>query len=462
MLDQTTVEKFKASLGGELIQPNDDGYDEARKVWNAMVDKRPALIARCKGTADVITAVNFARETNLLLSIRGGGHNIAGTALCDDGLTIDLSGMKGLHVDLRTRRVRAQPGCNLGDLDRETQIFGLAVPAGIVTDTGIAGLTLGGGFGWLTRRYGYTSDNLLSADVVTADGTFLRANETENADLFWGLRGGGGNFGVVTSFEYQAYPVGPQVTAGMIIHPIENAREVVDFFREFSANAPEELCCLLTLRLAPPAPFLPKEVHGKPIVGIAVCHSGNLEDGERVIRPLKEFGDPLADVIAPKPFAVHQTLFDVAMAPGRHYYWKSHYLPEFPEAAGNVLMEHAAKITSPHSSILVFQLGGALARFGETDSPAGNRDAAYVLNVAASWEDPAHTEEQIAWSRGCWSDMQQFSTGGVNVNFMTGEEGGKRVLAAFGDANYKRLVEIKNKYDPQNMFRLNQNIPPTV
>ncbi len=247
MLDQAKVEEFKASLGGELIQPNDDGYDEARKVWNAMVDKRPALIARCKGTADVITAVNFARETNLLLSIRGGGHNIAGTALCDDGLTIDLSRMKGLHVDLKTRRVRAQPGCNLGDLDRETQIFGLAVPAGIVTDTGIAGLTLGGGFGWLTRRYGYTSDNLLSADVVTADGTFLTASEKENADLFWGLRGGGGNFGVVTSFEYQAYPVGPQVTAGMIIHPMENVHEVVGFFREFSANAPEELCCLLTV-----------------------------------------------------------------------------------------------------------------------------------------------------------------------------------------------------------------------
>jgi hypothetical protein len=462
MLDQATVEKFKASLGGELIQPNDDSYDDARKVWNAMIDKRPALIARCSGTADVITAVNFAREHDLLLSVRGGGHNIAGSALCDDGLTIDLSGMKGLHVDLKTRTVRAQPGCNLGDLDRETQIFGLAVPAGIVTDTGIAGLTLGGGFGYLTRRYGYTCDNLLSADVVTADGSFLTASEKENSDLFWGLRGGGGNFGIVTSFEYQAYPVGPQVTAGMVIHPMERAREVVGFFREFSAGAPEELCCVLILRMAPPAPFLPEEVHGKPIVAIAVCHSGSLEDGERAVRPLKEFGNPLADIIAPKPFMVHQTLFDVAMAPGRHYYWKSHYLPEFLEAAGNVLMDHATKIISPHSSILVFQLGGALARFGETDTPAGNRNAAYVLNVAASWEDPTHTDEQIAWARGCWSDMQQFSTGGVNVNFLTGEEGDERVRAAYGAANYKRLVEIKNKYDPQNMFRLNQNIPPSA
>jgi hypothetical protein len=439
MIDEGTVEKFKESLGGELIQPNDEGYDDARTVWNAMIDKRPALIARCSGTADVITAVNFAREHNLLLSVRGGGHNIAGSALCDDGLTIDLSGMKGLHVDLKTRTVRAQPGCNLGDLDRETQIFGLVVPAGIVTDTGIAGLTLGGGFGWLTRRYGYTCDNLLSVDVVTADGSFLTASEKENADLFWGLRGGGGNFGIVTSFEYQAYPVGPQVTAGIVIHSMEKAREVVGFFREFSASAPEELCCLLTLRLAPPAPFLPPEVHGKPIVGIAVCHSGSLEDGERAVLPLKEFGDPLADTIASKPFVVHQTLFDVAMAPGRHYYWKSHYLPEFLEAAGNVLMGHAAKISSPHSSILVFQLGGALARFGETDTPAGNRNAAYVLNVAAAWEEPTHTDEQIAWARGCWSDMQQFSTGGVNVNFLTGEEGDKRVRAAYGKHSTKRL-----------------------
>jgi hypothetical protein len=462
MLDETTIEKFKASLGGELIQPNDEGYDDARKVWNAMIDKRPALIARCSGTVDVITAVNFAREQGLLLSVRGGGHNIAGTALCDDGLTIDLSGMKGFHVDLKTRTVRAQPGCRLGDLDRETQVFGLVVPAGIVTDTGIAGLTLGGGFGWLTRRYGYTCDNLLSADVVTADGSFLTASKKENSDLFWGLRGGGGNFGIVTSFEYQAYPLGPQVTAGIVIHPMEKASEVVGFFREFSAGAPEELCCLLTLRLAPAAPFLPKEVHGKPIVGIAVCHSGSPEDGERAIRPLKEFGDPLGDIIAPKPFVVHQTLFDVAMAPGRHYYWKSEYLPEFSEAAGGVLMDHAAKITSPHSSILLFQLGGALARFGETDTPAGNRNAAYVLNVAASWEDSEQTDEQVTWARGCWSAMQQFSTGGVNVNFLTGEEGNQRVRAAYGAANYERLVGLKNKYDPQNMFRLNQNIPPSV
>ena len=462
VLEQETVEALKASLGGELLLPGSDGYDDTRTIWNAMIDKRPALIARCSGTADVIAAVKFAREYNLLLSVRGGGHNIAGTALCDDGLTIDLSGMKGLHVDLKTHKVRAQPGCKLGDLDRETQIFGLAVPAGIVTDTGIAGLTLGGGFGWLTRRFGYTCDNLVSADVVTADGSFLKASEKENSDLFWGLRGGGGNFGIVTSFEYHAYPVGPQVTAGMVIHPIDRAREVVGFFREFSANAPEELCCVLILRLAPPAPFLSKDVHGKPIVAIAVCHSGSLEDGERAVRPLKELGNPLADIIAPKPFAVHQTLFDVAMAPGRHYYWKSHYLPEFLEAAGGVLMDHAAKITSPHSSIFLFQLGGALARFGETDTPAGNRNAAYVLNVAASWEDPAQADEHIAWSRECWSAMQQFSTGGVNVNFLTGEEGDKRIRAAYGEANYERLVELKNKYDPQNMFRLNQNIPPSV
>jgi FAD/FMN-containing dehydrogenase len=297
---------------------------------------------------------------------------------------------------------------------------------------------------------------------VTADGSFLTASKNENADLFWGLRGGGGNFGIVTSFEYQAYPVGPQVTAGMVIHPMERAREVVGFFREFSAGAPEELCCLLNLRPAPPAPFLPEEVHGKPIVAIAVCHSGSLEEGERAVRPLKEFGDPLADIIASRPFVVHQSILDAAQPPGRHYYWKSEYLRDFTEDVGDVLIEHAAKITSPHSAILLFQLGGALARFGETDTPAGNRDAAFQLNVAASWEDPAQTDEQVAWARTTWSAMQQFSAGGVNVNFLTAEEGVARVHAAYGAANYERLVELKNKYDPQNMFRLNQNIPPNL
>jgi FAD/FMN-containing dehydrogenase len=462
LVDEESVAGFRAGLRGTTFSPGDDGYDEARSIWNAMIDKRPGLIAHCSGTADVIAAVNFAREHDLLLSVLSGGHNIAGTALCDKGLTIDLSGMKGIHVDRERSTVRAQPGCNLGDLDRESQIFGLVVPAGIVTDTGIAGLTLGGGFGWLTRRFGYTCDNLLSADVVTADGSLLTASKNENADLFWGLRGGGGNFGIVTSFEYQAYPLGPQIMAGMVIHSMENVREVVGFFRQFSAGAPEELCCLLNLRPAPPAPFLPKEVHGKPIVAIALCYSGSVEEGERVVRPLKEFGKPLADVIAPKPFVAHQSMLDAAQPRGRHYYWKSEYLRDFSEDAGEVLMEHAAKITSPHSAILLFQLGGALARFGETDTPAGNRNAAFVLNVAASWEDRAETDAQLAWARGCWSAMQRFSTGGVNVNFLTREEGEERVLAAYGAVNYERLVELKNKYDPQNMFRLNQNIPPSA
>ena len=461
-VDEETVASFRASLRGTTFGPEDDGYDDACSIWNAMIEKRPALIVRCSGTADVIEAVNFVRDHDILVSVRGGGHNIAGTALCNDGLTIDLSGLKGIHVDRKKRTVRAQPGCNLGDLDRETQAFGLAVPAGIVTDTGIAGLTLGGGFGWLTRRFGYTSDNLLSADVVTADGSFLKASENENADLFWGLRGGGGNFGIVTSFEYQAHPVGPQVMAGMVIHPIEKASEVVSFFREFSASAPDELTCLLNLRPAPPAPFLPEEVHGKPIVVIAVCHSGSLEDGERVLQPLKKFGDPLADVIAPKPFTVFQSMLDTAQPPGRHYYWKSEYLPELSEDAGDILIENASKISSPHSAILLFQLGGALTRYGDTDTSAGNRNAAYILNVAASWEDPAVTDEQVAWAQATWSAMQRFSTGGVYVNFLTEEEGDQRVRAAYGAANYERLVKLKDKLDPQNMFRLNQNIPPSV
>ncbi len=461
-LREATVDELKTSLRGDLLQPGDAGYDEARTIWNAMIDKRPAAIARCTGVADVIDVVNFARTNGALLSVRGSGHNIAGTSLCDGGVVADLSHMKGIRVDLKLETVRAQPGLNLGDLDRETQAFGRVVPAGIVTDTGIAGLTLGGGFGWLTRKWGFTSDNLLSVDIVTADGEFLTASATANADLFWGVRGGGGNFGIVTSFEYKMWPLGPEVVAGLVLYPMEKAAEVVHFYRELSASAPDELTCLLMLRLAPASPVLPKDLHGQPVAGIAVCYAGPVEDGEKAVQPLKEFGSPLVDLVQPKPFTAHQELLDAAQPPGRYYYWKSEYLPGISDEAQETLIAHTAELPSPESALLVFQLGGAVARIDDADSAAAHREAAYILNIAASCVEPQKTDGCVRWAREFWSDMRQFSTGGVYVNFLTEDEGEDRTRAAYGAAKYDRLVALKTKYDPTNLFRLNQNIKPTA
>ncbi len=460
-LTEHTVQTLQARLRGPLLRAGDAEYDNARQLWNGMIDKKPAFIARCTGVADVIDAVNFAREHNLLLSIRGGGHNIAGLAVCDGGLMIDLSMMKGTRLDPATRQVWVQPGATLGDLDRETQAFGLVVPAGIVSTTGVAGLTLGGGFGWLTRKYGFTCDNLRSVDLVTADGCFLRASTEQNADLFWGVCGGGGNFGIVTTFEFEAQPLGPTVMAGLILYPMEQAADVLHFYREFTRSAPEELTCLLILRLAPPAPFLPPEIHGKPVAGIAVCYAGSVEDGERVVRPLKAFGSPVADVIKPKPFAQHQTLLDAAQPHGRCYYWKSEYLPAFSEEASAVVLEHCRHFTSPHSAFLTMHLGGAASRIAAGKAAAGHRDAAYIINIAASWENRAESEQHIQWARDFHAAMRPFSTGGVYVNFLTEEEGPERTRAAYEAATYDRLIVLKNQYDPMNLFRLNKNIMPT-
>ena len=459
---EIAVEELSATLRGPVFSPGDEGYDEARTIWNAMIDKRPAAIARCTGVADVIDVVKFAREAGALLAVRGGGHNIAGLALCDGGIVADLSQMKGIRVDLKAETARAQPGLNLGDLDRETQAFGRVVPAGIVTDTGIAGLTLGGGFGWVTRKWGLTSDNLLSVDIVTADGEYLTASATENADLFWGVRGGGGNFGIVTSFEYRMRPLGPEVMAGLVLYPMEKAREVIQFYREFSEAAPDELTCLLMLRLAPVSPVLPKELHGKPVAGIAVCYAGSVEDGEKAVRPLKEFGTPLVDLVQPKPFATHQTLLDAAQAPGRYYYWKSEYLAGISDEAQETLIANTAALPSPESALLVFQLGGAASRIHDADSAVAHRDAAYILNIAGSCVDAEKTEGCVRWAREFWSEMQQFSTGGIYTNFMTEDEGEDRVAAAYSAEKYERLVALKNKYDPTNFFRVNQNVKPTV
>ena len=336
------VEDLKGLIQGDVLLPSDDGYDQARSIWNGMIDKRPALIVRCTGPADVIDAVKFARAHDLLVSVRGGGHNVSGNALIDDGMVIDLSQMRGIRVDPNSRTVRAQAGATLGELDRETQVFGLAVPSGIVTTTGIAGLTLGGGFGWLSRKYGLTIDNLLSVDMVTAEGEFLAASETENADLFWGLSGGGGNFGIVTSFEYKLQSIGPIVLGGLLLHPMEDAPQFLRFYRDFIADAPDDLTVAPILRLAPPAPFLPPEVHGKPVVGVIVFHAGSIEEAEKQIAPLRQYGTPLADGISPRPFRVLQSLLHATAQKGWHYYVTSEFLPALSDGVIDTLSDHAS------------------------------------------------------------------------------------------------------------------------
>lgn len=456
---QSTIDELRARVRGPVFAPADEGYDEARKIWNAMIDKRPAAVARCTGTADIIAALNFTREAGLPLSIRAGGHNIGGTSLCDDGVVIDVSHLKGVHVDLASETARVQPGVLLGDIDRETQAFGRVVPSGFVSQTGLSGLTLGGGFGWLTRKWGLTSDHLISADVVTASGDLVRASENENADLFWGIRGGGGNFGIVASYEFRMRKLGPTVMAGLIAYPMDQAEKVASFYREFSAAAPDELTNVLLLRIAPPAPFLPPDIHGKPIVAVVVCYAGPVEDAEKALKPLKEFGSPVADTIMPKPFAVHQAALDGTQPPGRFYYWKSDYLPGVSAAAQETLLDCTKEFPSPESAVLVFQLGGEAARLPDV-SAAAHRDAAYVLNVASSCTDAAKIDGCKTWARSTWSAMRPHSTGGVYVNFLTEDEGDDRTMEAYGKEKYQRLAALKQKYDPNNIFRVNRNIAP--
>ena len=460
MLDRNIIDSFRTRLRGPLLLPGDPVYDEGRAIWNAMIDRRPALIVRCLGVADVISAVNFAREHGLTLSIKGGGHNISGLAVCDEGVMLDMSLMRGVWVDPIARTARAQPGCLLGDVDRETQVHGLAAVLGFVSMTGIAGLTLGGGFGYLTRRLGWSSDNVLSMDVVTADGRVVRASERENSDLFWGLRGGGGNFGVVTSFEYKLHPVGPEVMAGAIAWSAEHAHDVIEMYRALTEQAPPELTCVLGLRMAPPAPWLAKNIHGQPIVAIFVCHTGAIKEGEKLVAPIKGFGSPVGDIIQPRSYVSQQNLLDGTQPKGRRYYWKSEYLPGLESEMLAKAIEHAQRIVSPHSAILLFPVDGALNRLSEDHSAVGNRDAAFILNITASWEHAEDDQANIDWSRAAWGDMRRFSTGGTYVNFLTEEEGDERIHAAYGK-NYDRLVDVKTKWDSKNLFRANKNIAPT-
>jgi len=461
-LGKAAVERFGSRLRGELLRPGDASYEEARLLWSGLIDKRPALIARCAGVGDVIDSVNFARENELLVAVRGGGHNVAGNAACDGGLVIDLSAMKGIRVDPERRTVRAEGGATLGDLDRETQVFGLATPLGVVSKTGIAGLTLGGGIGWLRRKYGLSSDNLVSVDVVTADGRFLTASESENEDLFWGIRGGGGNFGVVTSLEYRLYPVGPEVMFCFVLYPGDRAKEVLRFGEEYMAEAPEEVSPVGVLGRVPPVELFPEHWHGEPFVAFLAMYVGDAEEGERVLRPLRELGGSIADLSARMPYTEAQAILDEDYPEGWHYYWKSQNVDGLPDEALERLVEHAEAAPSEHSTIDVWYQGGAMARVGAAETAFGDRSSPILLGIEANWEDQRDDEANISWVRGCVADMRRFSSGGMYLNFPGFfEEGDNLMHDAFG-ANYERLAEIKNKYDPTNVFRLNQNIKPTV
>ena len=454
------LDAFASGLRDAAVWPGDAGYDEACRIWNGMIGRRPALVVRPRDADQVAACIRFVRDSGLPLSIRGGGHNIAGTALCDGGVMIDFSTQRAVEVEPSTGRVLVQPGATWADVDRATQAFGLVVPGGIVSATGVAGFTLGGGFGWVSRRYGFAADHLVAADVVTADGRLRRVSADEDPYLFWARRGGGGNFGVVTTFEFQAQPHGPEVVAGLVLHPMDRASDVLALFRDATAGAPDGLCLLLIMRKAPPLPILPKEVHGAPVAGIAVCYSGPLEQGEELVAPIKRFGRPLADTIGRKPFVAHQQFLDSGQPFGRRYYWKSDYFDALPQAADGTIIDHAMAIASPHSAVLCMHLGGVAARRPAGETAVGNRTAEYVLNMQGAWEEPAEDHAHIAWARDFWSAMQPFSSGGTYVNFLTEDADEERVRAAYGADLYARLARIKARYDPDNLFRSNQNIRP--
>jgi FAD/FMN-containing dehydrogenase len=459
-LDAGVIQEFVERVRGPVLGPGDDGYDEARAIWNGLIDRRPALIVQCTGAADVVDAVNFAREQNLLLSVKGGGHNVAGNAVNDGGLVIDLSQMRGVHVDPSTQTVRVQGGATWGDTDRETQLFGLAVPGGVVSTTGIAGLTLHGGMGHLRRKHGLSIDSLLSVDIVTADGDLRRASATENEDLFWAVRGAGSNFGVVTSFEFQAHPVGPMVMVGAVFYPLEDVRSLLPAWRDYMASAPDELSSVAICWSVPPHEPFPPEHHGKPVVVVAAAYSGSVEEGEPVVQPLRELAEPLIDLSGPWPWLGLQSGFDALYPKGGFYYWKSRASADLSEAAIDEIADFAARRPSPLTDVVIWHQGGAISRVAEKETAYGGRDAAFLVTAEASWSDPSLNDEAIAWGREFWDAMGKHSTGGLYLNFAgLGEEKEALVRAGYG-GNYERLAALKAKYDPTNLFRMNMNITP--
>lgn len=458
-LDAGAVEGLKKSLRGELLTPSAAGYDEARQVFNRMIDRQPALIVRCAGAADVIKAVNFARTYDLPVAVRGSGHNVVGFAVCDQGLVIDLSPMKGMRINPETHTVSVETGLTWGELNHDLQTFGLGATGGYVSITGISGLTLGGGLGWLVRKHGLACDNLLSVDIVTADGKLLTASATENQDLFWGVRGGGGNFGVVTSFEFQVHPIGT-VLAGVLLYPFEKAKDLLRLFREHVATAPDELTWGAALLTAPPAPFLPEAIHGKPVVGIALVYSGTIEDGEQVVRPFREFGPPLADIVQPMPYSSAQHMADDLFPTGMQNYWKGTFLRELNEDAIDTLVANFESVPSPQTVVLVdHNGGGAISRVGEEETAFAHRGWTYNFLITSQWVNAQDSEANVSWTRKFWDAMQPFSANVAYVNYQ-GDDNEESVRAAYTARTRERLVALKNKYDPSNFFRLNQNIKP--
>jgi hypothetical protein len=459
MSEDGALRELEVSFAGELVSPEDATYDRRRAVWNGSIDRHPALIARCTSASDVSAAVTFARRTGLPLAIKGGGHSFPGQSVCDDGVVVDLGEMKGIVVDPQARTATAEAGVLLGELDRETQAYGLTVPAGIVTHTGLAGLTLGGGIGWLQRKYGLTIDQLLSVNLITAEGELVKASETENADLFWGVRGGGGNFGVITQFEFRLNPLGPNVVAGPVFWPIEESPEVLRFYRDWIAAAPDDLMTIVIHRKAPPLPFIPPALHGKPVVAVVCCYAGSVEEGEEVIAPLKAFGSPVLDLCEPKPFLEHQTMFDPSYPHGQWYYMRACDVGELTDEVIDITVEHAMRIRSPLTAFPIWQMGGALSRVGEDETAFSGRGAGHTFNITAATAGRDGFDEEREWVRDFWSALKPHHTSGVYVNFLM-NEGEDRVREAYGTKKYDRLKALKRRYDPDNLFRLNQNIPP--
>jgi hypothetical protein len=458
-LDGTALRELETSFRGQLIRPGDGSYEEHRKIWNGSIDRRPALIARCAGVADVIAALGLAKRAGLQVAVRSGGHSFPGLSMCDGGIVIDLSQMRAIRVDPETRTARTQAGALWGDFDHETQAFGLATTGGIVTHTGVAGLTLGGGIGWLQRKHGLTIDQLIGVDLVTAEGELVKASAAENVDLFWGVRGGGGNFGIVTEFEFRLHPVGPTVLAGPIFWPIEESPRVLRFYREWIADAPDELMTIVIHRKAPPLDFVPAELHGQLVVAIVCCYAGPLDEGAKVLRPLKDFRSPVLDLCEPKPYVAHQGMFDPSFPHGRWYYMRACDVAELTDDVIDITVEHSMRIRSPLTTFPIWQMGGAVARVDDDDAAFNGRAAGHTFNITGSTETAAGFDEEREWARSFWSALEPHRTG-VYVNFLM-NEGTERVREAYGAAKYDRLRALKRRYDPENLFRLNQNISPT-
>ena len=450
--------KLRGAIKGRVLTPSDSGYDDARQIWNAMIDRRPAIIVQPADGDDVAPTIRFARDNGLEISIRGAGHNIAGNAICNGGVTIDFSQMKQVRVDAGKKRAYVDAGATLADFDRATQRHGLATPVGINSTTGIAGLTLGGGFGWLTRKYGMTIDNLVAAEVITADGKKLRASEHEEPELFWGLRGGGGNFGVVTQFEFALHAVGPEILAGLLVFPFAQAKQVVTRYRRFTEQSPEDLSVWVVLRQAPPLPFLPQEVHGKNVVVLPICYVGPAAEGNRLIDELRGFGEPHGEHIGAQPYTEWQKAFDPLLTAGARNYWKSHNFTELSDGAIDTMIDYAGKLPSPQCEIFIGHIAGAANRVPSDAMAYAHRDARFVLNVHGRWDSAALDRTGIEWARSFFKASSPYASAGAYVNFMTEDET-DRVSAAYG-ASYDRLVRIKKRFDPENVFHLNQNIKP--